>query len=96
MNLSSTFEANSGQMIQVNFGLSKNLLPEIVPRFPGSIACNLKPSIVSRTFLQLSLKQDLKELRVVKRIGSLQSKIVLKDMEEHTSTLLCFQNMHLP
>jgi hypothetical protein len=62
MNLSSTFEANSGQMIQVNFGLSKNLLPEIVPRILGSIACNLKPSIVSRTFLQLSLKQDFKEL----------------------------------
>jgi hypothetical protein len=62
MNLSSTFEANSGQMIQVNFGLSKNLLPEIVPRMPAPIACNLKPSIVSRTFLQLSLKQDLKEL----------------------------------
>jgi hypothetical protein len=62
MNLSSTFEATSGQMIQVNFGLSKNLLPEIVPRFPSSIACNLKPSILSRIFLQLRLKQDLKEL----------------------------------
>jgi hypothetical protein len=40
MNLSSTFEANIGQMIQVNFGVSKSLLPEIVPRFPGSLACN--------------------------------------------------------
>jgi hypothetical protein len=62
MNLSSTFEANSGQMIPVNFGLSKNLLPQIVPRFPGFIANNLKPIIVPRTFLQLSLKQDFKEL----------------------------------
>jgi hypothetical protein len=63
MNLSSTFEANtSGQIIQVNFGLSKKNLPQIVPRFPGFIAYNLKPSIVFRTFLQLSLKQDMKEL----------------------------------
>jgi hypothetical protein len=50
MNLSSTFEANSGQIIQVNFGLSKNLLPQIVPRFPDFIAYNLKPSIVFRAF----------------------------------------------
>jgi hypothetical protein len=62
MNLSSTFQANSGQIIQFNFGLSKNLLPEIVPRFSGSIGSNLKPSIVSTTFLPLSLKQELKEL----------------------------------
>jgi hypothetical protein len=62
MNLSSTFEANTGQMIQVNFGLSKKLLPQIFPRFPGFIAYNFKASIVSSTFLQLSLKQDLKEL----------------------------------
>jgi hypothetical protein len=38
MNLSSTFEANSGQIIQVNFGFSKNLLPQIVPTFPCFIA----------------------------------------------------------
>jgi hypothetical protein len=56
MNLSSTFEANSGRIIQFNFGLSKNLLPEIVPRFSGSIGSNLKPSMVSTTFLLLTLK----------------------------------------